>query len=52
MDLTVKELSALLGRITPIYHDSFFVSIPFILLQQKKSLNRIKKYAKIKIFIM
>ena len=50
--LTVKELSALLGRITPIYHGNFFVSIPFILLQQKKSLNRIKKYAKIKIFMM
>ena len=49
--LVVKELSALLRGITSKHHGDFFVSIAFILLQQKTNLNLIKKYLKIKIFV-
>ena len=48
--LKVKELSALLRRIASKYQGDFFVSIPFILLQQKKKLESYKKVCENKDF--
>ena len=48
--LVAKKLSALLRGIMSSYHGDFYCSIVFILLQQKTSLNRVKKYVRKKIF--
>ena len=46
-----KKLSALLRRIRSKYNGDFYVSIAFILFQQKTNVNLVKTYGKINIFV-
>ena len=51
--LAVKKLSALLRRITPKHHGDFYcLNCLHSFATTTKNLNRIKKYAKIKISVM
>ena len=52
--ITVKKLSALLRGITSKHHGDFYclTFFAFIFLEQKANLNRIKKYVKIKNFVI
>ena len=45
----IKKLSELLRETTAIHYGDFLVWFVFITLEQKPSLNHIKKYVKIKI---
>ena len=47
-----KKLSALLKGITPKDKLDFYYLNTFIFLEQKTSLNLIKRYAKIKAFVL
>ena len=49
--LAVKKLCALLKGITSKHDDGFYYLNCFILLEQKTSLNIMKKYVKVKIFV-